>query len=357
MVCKPLSISIPFSDLVASRAAPQNRCMHKFPRTSYAGQLLVALMAMCFLAVATPVFGATLSASPTKINYGSTVVNSGPYYYVTLTNKGGGTAQISWVGPSGGQASSFKVAGPTAPFSLAQGKSASFQVKFTPKTTGTFATTFSVFSSNSVRVEVPLTGVSVSGGTTTPPPTKGTLTISPSSLSYGNVTVGTTSSKTVTLSASTASVQITNATTTNQEFTISGLTLPATIASGKSITVTVNFKPTASGSTSTQMSLTDNAVTSPGVITATGAGTSLKQHTVGLTWSPSSSAVAGYNVYRGTTTGGPYTKINGSAIVTTSYSDTTVASGKTYFYVTSAVNSSSIESAKSNEAKAVVPTP
>ena len=334
--------------------------MRIFPRFSHTKQLLVVGMSLCFLAVAVPGFGANLAASPTTINYGTTPVNSGPFYNVTLTNKSGGTARISWAGASGGQATSFKVAGPAVPFSLAQGKSVSFQVKFTPKTTGTFATTFSVFSTNSLRVEVPLKGVATSGtttggtgGTTT---TKGTLGISPSTLSFGNVTVGVSSSKTVTLTASTASVQISNATTSNQEFTISGLTLPATIAVGQSISVSVNFKPTASGSTSTQLSLTDNGVTSPGVITASGAGVATTQHTVALAWSPSTSSVPGYDVYRGTASGGPYSKI-ASAIVTTSYSDAAVASGSTYFYVTTAVNSSGIESANSNEVKAIIPTP
>ena len=82
-----------------------------------------------------------------------------------------------------------------------------------------------------------------------------------------------------------------------------------------------------------------------------------KQHTVGLSWSPSTSSVVGYNIYRGTATGGPYSKLNGSALVTTSYSDSTVKSGSTYFYVTTAVNSPGAESVKSNEARTAIPTP
>jgi fibronectin type 3 domain-containing protein len=187
--------------------------------------------------------------------------------------------------------------------------------------------------------------------------TSGTLTISPSSLSFGNVTVGTTSSKTATFTASTAAVTISAATTTNQEFTLSGLTLPATIAAGKSISVGVNFKPTSSGSTSTRFSVTGNATNSPGTFTASGSGVATKQHTVGLAWSPSTSSVVGYNIYRGTATGGPYSKINSSSIVTASYSDATVKSGSTYFYVTTAVNSSGTESGKSNEVRAIIPTP
>jgi hypothetical protein len=34
------------------------------------------------------------------------------------------------------------------------------------------------------------------------------------------------------------------------------------------------------------------------------------QHTVTLSWTDSASTVVGYNVYRGTLSGGPYTKIN-----------------------------------------------
>jgi fibronectin type 3 domain-containing protein len=52
--------------------------------------------------------------------------------------------------------------------------------------------------------------------------------------------------------------------------------------------------------------------------------------------------------------GGPYTKI--SALQTgTSYSDTTVASGATYFYVVTALGTNSVESGYSNEAMATVP--
>ena len=204
-----------------------------------------------------------------------------------------------------------------------------------------------------------LSGYSNTGSATTKTQTttSGTLTISPTSFSFGNVTVGTTSSKTATFTASTAAVTISAATTTNQEFTLSGLTLPATIAAGKSVSVGVNFKPTSSGSTSATFTLTSNATNPSSTFAATGTGVATKQHTVGLTWTSSTSTVVGYNVYRGTATGGPYAKMNGGAIVTTSFSDSTVTSGSTYYYVTTAVNSSGTESIKSNEVRAVIPTP
>jgi fibronectin type 3 domain-containing protein len=65
----------------------------------------------------------------------------------------------------------------------------------------------------------------------------------------------------------------------------------------------------------------------------------------------------GYNVYRATKTGGPYTKVNPSLNVDTTFTDSTVAAGSTYFYVVTAVDGAGTESAFSNEAKAVVPSP
>jgi fibronectin type 3 domain-containing protein len=67
--------------------------------------------------------------------------------------------------------------------------------------------------------------------------------------------------------------------------------------------------------------------------------------------------VVGYNTYRGIVSGGPYTRIN-SALYTAPFStDSTVQAGQTYYYVTTAVDSSGLESAYSNQVQAVVPSP
>ena len=62
--------------------------------------------------------------------------------------------------------------------------------------------------------------------------------------------------------------------------------------------------------------------------------------------------IVGYNVYRGSQSGGPYTKIN-----TVLQASTNVSGGQTYYYVTTAVDANSVESAHSNEAQAVIPFP
>jgi fibronectin type 3 domain-containing protein len=70
---------------------------------------------------------------------------------------------------------------------------------------------------------------------------------------------------------------------------------------------------------------------------------------VALNWIASSGATS-YNVKRATVTGGPYTII-ASFISTTSYTDTGLTNGTTYYYVVTAVNSAG-ESGNSPEVKA-----
>src|SRR5882672_318851 len=78
-------------------------------------------------------------------------------------------------------------------------------------------------------------------------------------------------------------------------------------------------------------------------------------HSAALSWTASTSTVSGYNVYRGTVNGGPYTLINLSLVTGLSYTDTTVVSGVTYYYVTTAVDSTGAQSVDSNQVTAVIP--
>jgi hypothetical protein len=80
-------------------------------------------------------------------------------------------------------------------------------------------------------------------------------------------------------------------------------------------------------------------------------------HYVTLTWKASTSKVVGYNVYRSTTSGGPYISLNTAAIVGTTFTDNNVKAGVTYFYVVTAVAANEVESVRTPEISATVPTP
>ena len=74
---------------------------------------------------------------------------------------------------------------------------------------------------------------------------------------------------------------------------------------------------------------------------------------VGLTWTAASGAT-GHSVHRGTTSGGPYTTVK-TNVVGTSFTDTGLANGTTYYYVVSGTNAEG-EGASSNQA-AATPAP
>jgi fibronectin type 3 domain-containing protein len=80
-------------------------------------------------------------------------------------------------------------------------------------------------------------------------------------------------------------------------------------------------------------------------------------HNVTITWNApvvvgGSGTIAGYNTYRSTTSGGPYTKITATLATGLIYVDTTVVSGTKYFYVVTTVDSKGFESVDSSEVTA-----
>ncbi len=74
---------------------------------------------------------------------------------------------------------------------------------------------------------------------------------------------------------------------------------------------------------------------------------------VQLDWSDNSeSDLAGYNVYRSTTSGGSRTQLNGSPVTNSHFTDATAANGTRYYYVVAAENSSGDESPVSSQVSA-----
>ncbi len=74
---------------------------------------------------------------------------------------------------------------------------------------------------------------------------------------------------------------------------------------------------------------------------------------IDLSWFPSALPdVAGYNLYRGESSGGPYTKLNSAVVVDTSYADHTALPGVPYFYIYRVVTTDLLEGPDSDEASA-----
>jgi Cep192 domain 4 len=101
------------------------------------------------------------------------------------------------------------------------------------------------------------------------------LTLSASSLSFGSITVNTTSTQSVTLTSSgTAPLTISSGSMTGAGFSLSGVSFPMTLNPGQTATLTVSFDPTATGAITGSITLTDNASPSTATISLSGTGTS-----------------------------------------------------------------------------------
>jgi hypothetical protein len=158
----------------------------------------------------------------------------------------------------------------------------------------------------------------------------------------------------VSVSISPGSTSVDEATKVQFTATVSGLSNAA-----------VTWAVTRGTGTITQSGLfTAPLATESDVITATSQGNNAKSasasitvlppHAVTLNWSASASIVAFYKVYRGAVSGGPYSLLSTNVKAMT-YTDSTVQSGTTYYYVTSAVNAAGTESIFSNEFQSLIP--
>ncbi|MGA2003306.1 MAG: choice-of-anchor D domain-containing protein [Terriglobales bacterium] len=181
------------------------------------------------------------------------------------------------------------------------------------------------------------------------------LTISPTTLDFGSVAVGQTASLQATLTAPDRGVEISSDDLNNSEFSIAGLTFPIKLPAGTSIQVTIQFTPNSSGTVNAQAQFISNAEDSPTDEQLTGTGVASGSHYVDLTWNSEGGDVAGYNIFRGTVSGGPYEQINGSLDTSTSYTDNTVVGGASYYYVATAVNTEGQQSGYSNQIEVTIP--
>ncbi len=312
---------------------PQSGYWSAFPRAV----ILIILLACPQLSVLAS--AQQLTSTPSDLHFGKVSTGQTKILGITLTNTGSSSVTVSSVT----NAPAFTVSSSSLPLTLAAGQDAQVEITFAPTSVGHTVTTLafaSNASNNPLDVQVQGTGV-----------TEWSLTANPPSLAFGNVQTGSSSTLPVVLTNSgTSGITISQGQVVGAAFSLSGLDLPLDLAPGASFTFSATFTPQSSGPASGALRVTNP--TNPVLrIPLTGVGTA---YSVSLSWDPSSSPVEGYNVYRGGKTGGPYAKIF-ALDPNTSYTDNTVTDGNTYYYVTTAVNSSGEESTYSNQVQAVIP--
>jgi hypothetical protein len=289
-----------------------------------------------------------ISANPTSVAFTNVVVGNSNSQPITLHNGGNSTLTFSQVNTTG---AGFSSSGITTSTTIAAGANAMLNAIFTP-VSATSATGSIVLTANgaSSSLSIPLSGTGVAG-------TRG-LTANPTTLSFGTVSVNNPTPLTATLTNNgNSNVTVSSVTVAGAGFTASGVSNGTILTPGQSTTLTVTFDPTTPGTVSgASVSVASNATGLPAMITLSGTGQAAASHSVALTWNGSATAgVSGYNVFRAATPGGygPM-PLNPSPVSTFAYTDTTVVSGQSYFYVVTAVDAG-VSSSDSNEIPVTIP--
>ena len=295
-----------------------------------------------------PVPTPAIQVSSTSINFGNSEIGSSSSQVLIITNTGTATLSITQVNTTG--SGSFSLSGFFLTLNVNAGQQTTITVAFVPTSVGSASGNISIVSNAPTSpTSVGLTGTGIA--------TTLTLGISPATLSFGNVTTGTSSASQdmVVTNTGDSNVTISQMTLKGSSYSMTGGSAPVTLSPSQNLTLSVQFSPTAAGSVNGSISIVSNASGSPATVSLSGMGVAPVQHSVALTWTASTSTISGYNVYCSTVSGGPYTKINSSLVAAFNYTDLTVQSGTTYYYVTTAVDTNGNESVYSNEVSATVP--
>jgi ASPM-SPD-2-Hydin domain-containing protein/centrosomal CEP192-like protein len=181
------------------------------------------------------------------------------------------------------------------------------------------------------------------------------LSVDATAISFGSVILNQTTTQIVTLSSvGKAAVTVKSVLISGTGFSLSSVSLPATLNPGQKLVLTLVYKATATGSQQGLLTISSNSSTNPTVTINLNATTS--GHRVELNWNPpaaSSNPVSGFRVYRATGSAGSFAKLASTG--PPSYTDTNVQSGNTYKYYITSLGSSGGESAPSNTFTATIP--
>jgi hypothetical protein len=294
----------------------------------------------------------TIAVAPTSITFPTVVTGNNATQVLHLMNNGTADLMITNVTATG---PTFSLSGLSAPLTVPAGGKATFSANFEPRTAGADSGTVSIMSNaDPSPLVIPWSG-KASAATTQ-------LTVNPTSLAFGNITVQKSSSDEVKLTNSgNDDITVSSVSITGTGFSESG-GASVTLTPGQSVPVNVSFDPKAAGSFSGTLTIASNAPNSPARVKLSGTGVTKPvrstQHSVMLKWDASSSSpahVIGYFVYRGTVSGGPYDRLNSASEPQTHYKDSAVVSGETYYYVVTSVDSSNVQSGNSSQVSAAIP--
>jgi hypothetical protein len=327
-----------------------------------------------------------LSLSTTSLNFNTVIVGKSATQTLYLINTGTAPLTVTSLILKSQQ---FSLTGPSVPRSILPSQKLTYKISFVPASAGNLSASIEISTNDST---VPA-AVSLAGGAQK---AFAALQVSPASISFGNLKLKSTGSQNVTLkNTGDINMTVSGVTVAGAGFGFSDLSPGFSLSPNQAVTFQVWFRPQTAGTAAGTVTILSANIASPADIPLYGDGVAPPnptpppptpptptpptptppiptpptptpptppappvppvQHTVELSWGPSSTPVSGYRVYRSTVSGSDFSALT-SVISNLSFSDNTVVDGTTYYYVVTAVDSAGQESPHSNEATAVVPS-
>jgi hypothetical protein len=198
----------------------------------------------------------TLAFSPASVNFGNVNAGSNATQTVQVSNTGNSSETVTQVTASG---TGISVSGFSSPVTLAPSQSMSLGVQYAPTASGATTGVVAVTASDGTVATETVAGTGVQAG----------LSITPGSANFGSVVTGNTNSQTVQLmNTGTANLVVSQATVSGTGFSLSGLSLPLTLAPGQSGSFNAQYAPQTAGTASGSIAIVSNA--SPATIALSG---------------------------------------------------------------------------------------
>lgn len=298
-----------------------------------------------------------MSLSATSLNFQTVVVGQKATQTLTISNSGSAALQITSMSLSN---SEYTITGPSVPATIPAAGSAAYTLTFAPTTAGSAAASLNIASNAAnAAAAIALAGSGEKAFAN--------LVVSPTVISFGNVTLKSKGTQNVTLqNTGDIALSLQGVTVSGSGFGYSDLSPGFSLAPNQSVTFQVWFTPKVAGPATATLALLSPNISSPGTLSLSGDGVTTTTppptppppttaSSVALNWDASTSQVTGYRVYRSETSGSSYNLLTGTALTALTYTDTSVAAGSTYYYVVTAIDSAGVESVYSNQVSAAVP--
>lgn len=264
VIISPLLVSAGFKSNISYHHENVLRLMMQgLGLTTFPGAAANAANMADFFAVTTPI----VSLLPAAVTFANQPVGTtSAAQALTLKNETSASVSISNITITGTNSADFAQTN-NCGSSLSAGTNCTIDVTFTPAVAGPAAATLSVSDNAAGSPQTAaLTGTGVTATTT--------ASVSPTSLTFPSQVVGTASTPKLTTLTNTGSTTLNiTSLTISGEFIFAGQgTCGSTLAAGASCAINVSFKPTAAGTRTGTVRITDNATDSPQSVALSGVG-------------------------------------------------------------------------------------